>query len=732
MAGLGLTMKKRLIFLLVTFSVLIAALVVRVGWIQIVQGDFYQKKVSQQARGRDISPKRGTIFDRNGKPLAVSASVEKITINPQEVRDSELDQEAIAEDLGEILNMDPEGILKKIKRNSMYEIIKRKIDDEAGNNIRKWAKEEDVGGIYIDEDSKRFYPNRNLAAHILGFTGDDNQGLDGIEAVMDKYLKGVPGKILSETDARGRELPLNEEKHIGVQDGANIVLTIDETIQYFAQRSLEKAVTDNMVLNGATAIVMDPRNGDILAMVSKPDFDPNDPFGCPTDTDKAEWEAMSSEEKKSLFSVVWRNKAVVDTYEPGSTFKAITAAASLEEGIVTPQTSVNDFPVTVQGNSIKCWRDYRPHGEETFAEGVYNSCNPVFVRLAQVMGVSKFYKYMKAFGFYDRTGIELPGEAQSQIHSQPKEIDMAVASFGQRFQISPIQLISAYGAIANGGTLMEPRIIKEITDSDGNIVEKFEPQSVRNVISKQTSDTLCEILEGVVSVDTATGGNAYVAGYRVAGKTGTSETTETKSKGRYIASFSAFAPADNPVICVLVVLDYPDPSSPFGHGGGKIAAPVVRDIIENTLEYLGVERRYTEKDKEELEDQVTVPDVRGKSTAEARQILSDAGVNLKYSIEGEGYDNNTIVVEQSPKPGISLTKKSVVILYTYKPEQGIKVKMPDIKNKTIDEAVETLSKVGLNVRGKGIGVVVEQEFEPGTELEKGTVVEVELRFLDTE
>ncbi|RCX16563.1 stage V sporulation protein D (sporulation-specific penicillin-binding protein) [Anaerobacterium chartisolvens] len=733
MAGLGLTMKKRLIFLLVTFSVLIAALVVRVGWIQIVQGDFYQKKAfSQQTRGRDISPKRGTIFDRNGKPLAVSASVEKITINPQEVRESKLDQETIADNLGEILGMNPEGILKKIKKKSMYEIIKRKIDDEVGNNIRKWAKEHDVGGIYIDEDSKRYYPNRNLAAHILGFTGDDNQGLDGIEAVMDKYLKGVPGKILSETDARGRGLPLNEEKHIGVQDGANIVLTIDETIQYFAQRALEKAVTDNMVLNGATAIVTDPRNGDILAMVSKPDFDPNDPFGCPTDTDKAEWEGMSSEEKKAMFSVVWRNKAVVDTYEPGSTFKAITAAAGLEEGIVTPQTRVNDFPVIVQGNTIKCWRGYRPHGEESFAEGVYNSCNPVFVRLAQVMGVSKFYKYMKAFGFYDRTGIELPGEAQSQIHAQPKEIDMAVAAFGQRFQISPIQLISSYGAIANGGTLMKPRVIKEITDSDGNIIERFEPQPVRNVISKQTSDTLCEILEGVVSVDTATGGNAYVPGYRVAGKTGTSETTETKSKGRYIASFSAFAPADNPVICVLVVLDYPDPSSPFGHGGGKIAAPVVRDIIENSLEYLGVERRYTEKDKEELEDQVTVPDVRGKSTAEARQILSATGVNLKYSIEGEGYDNNTIVVEQSPKPGISLTKKSVVILYTYKPQQGIKVKMPDIKNKTIDEAVETLSKVGLNVKGKGIGVVVEQQFEPGTELEKGTVVEVELRFLDTE
>jgi stage V sporulation protein D (sporulation-specific penicillin-binding protein) len=729
LAGPSLLIKKRLLVLLVIFSIMVAALIVRVGWIQIFQGNWYQKEAyQQQTRGRDISPKRGIIYDRNGKPLALSASVERVIINPQEVRDSELDDEIIAKELSSILELDEETVLKKVKKKSSYEVIKRKIEKEVGDKVRDLCKKYDIAGVYVDEDTKRYYPNRSLASHILGFTGEDNQGLDGIEAIMDEYLKGVPGKILSETDARGRGLPISEEKHIGVQDGANVVLTIDETIQYFAQKAIEKAIDDNKVLNGATAIVMDPRNGDILALVSKPDFDPNSPFGAPPDVDENQWKSMSSDEKKKVFSLIWRDKAVVDTYEPGSTFKAITSAAGLEEGLVTPETPANDFPVIVQGWAIKCWRFYRPHGQETFAEGVYNSCNPVFVRVAQAMGVGKFYDYVKAFGFYDKTGIILPGEAKSIIHKKPQEIDMASASFGQRFQITPIQLISSYAAIANGGKLMKPRVVKEITDSEGNVIERYEPEVVRSVISKKTSDTLRGILEGVVSI--GTGKNAYVSGYAVAGKTGTSETTETKTKGRYIASFSSFAPADNPVICCLVVLDYP--TGPFGHMGGVIAAPVAKTIIEDTLDYLGVERRYTEKDNEIMQEQVFVPDLRGKTIAEARKILAAPQFDLKFKVEGDGYNNDTAVVDQTPKPGISLTKKSVVILYTYKPKQQAKVKMPDVMNKTLDEAIETLNNVGLNIKVNGNGVVVKQEFDPGEEVDKGKVINVDLRHLDTE
>ncbi|MCX8130126.1 MAG: penicillin-binding transpeptidase domain-containing protein [Clostridia bacterium] len=726
MAGPSLLIKKRLIILLVSFSILITALIVRLAWIQIFKGDWYQKEAyQQQTRGRDISPKRGKIYDRNGKELAISASVEKVIINPQQVRDSDMSDEAIAGDMAVMLDMDSETILKKVKKRSSYEVIKRKISKDTGDKIREWCKKNDIAGVYIDEDTKRFYPNRNLAAHVLGFTGDDNQGLDGIEAIMDAYLKGIPGKILSETDARGRELPIKEEKHIGVQDGANVVLTIDETIQYFAQKALEKAIDDNKLMNGASAIVMDPRNGDILALVSKPDFDLNDPWGAPPGEDPNTWNGRTKEGIQKLQKTVWRNKAVVDTYEPGSTFKAITSAAGLEEGAVTPDTQTSDFPISVQGHTIYCWRRGREHGNETFRQGVYFSCNPVFVKVSQSLGPKKFFDYVRAFGFYDRTEISLPGEAKSIMFKNPKEIDMAVSSFGQRFQITPLQLISSYTAIANGGKLMKPRIVKEITDSEGNIIERFEPEVVRNVISKKTSDTLREILEGVVSE--GTGKNAYISGYHVAGKTGTSETT---IKDRYIASFSSFAPADNPVICVLVVLDYP--KGPFGHQGGVIAAPVAKSILEDTLEYLGVEKRYTEKDKEMMTEQVFVPDIRGKSIAEARKVLSAAQFDLKFKVEGEGYNNDTVVVDQTPKPGISLNKKSVVILYTYKPKQQKMIKIPDVRNKTIDEATQTLNKLGLNIKVNGDGVAFGQEYEPGAEVEKGDVINVDFRHPDTE
>ncbi len=729
MAGLSLTTKKRLLFLLVAFTLMVTALIVRIGYLQIVKGaDFQKAAFEQQTRGRDISPRRGTIFDRNGKELAISASVERITINPQEVRASCEELELVAGELAGVIGDDKDFILKKFKMRSSYEVIKRKIDKDLGDDVRNWVKKSKVDGIYVDEDTKRFYPNRNLAAHVVGFTGDDNQGLDGIEAIMDKYLKGTPGKILSGMDARSHELPFVEERHIDPQDGFNVVLTIDEVIQHFAQKAIDKAIDDNKVLNGATAIVMDPRNGDILGLVSKPDFDLNEPWAVPEGVDPATWNGRSSEGIKKLQETVWRNKAVVDTYEPGSTFKAITSAAGLEEGVVKPETQTSDFPIVVSGKTINCWRRGRPHGNEDFTHGVYMSCNPVFVKVAQDLGMERFYRYMRAFGFYDKTGISLPGEAGSIIHRKPQELDMATASFGQSFQITPMQLITAYGAIANGGKLIKPRVVREITDQEGNIIKKYEPEVVRNVISKQTADTLRTILEGVVSE--GTGKNAYVNGFRVAGKTGTSETLESRSgkSQRNIASFSSFAPSDNPVVCVLVVLDYP--SGPFGHMGGVVAAPVARQILEDTLEYLEVERRYTEKDQNMMGTEVAVPDIRKLSITEARKRL--AQFNLGYKIEGEGYNNDTVIMEQTPKPGISLPAKSVVILYTYKPQQQEKVMIPNLNRKTISEAVATLNNIGLNIKIKGSGTAVRQEYEPGAKINKGEVVEVEFRHLDTE
>ncbi|MDP4179782.1 MAG: penicillin-binding transpeptidase domain-containing protein [Bacillota bacterium] len=723
--GVTLTIKKRLLFMLLFFLTIITALLIRLGWIQIVNGEWYQQQAfEQQNSGIEISAGRGTIFDRNGKELAVSANVETVSINPQEVRRSKKDKEVIAQKLSDILSLKKEDIIKKLDRKSRYERIVRKIDKEVGDKVRKWIKDEQLSGIYVVEDTKRFYPNRNLAAHVIGFTGSDNQGLDGIEATMDKYLKGKPGKILSEVDAGGREISSNEQKHVEPQKGNNVVLTIDETIQYMAEKAMEKAIKDNKVLRGAAAIVMDPKNGDILALTSKPDFDLNAPFAAPSGVDPSAWKGNTKEDIDKLSKTVWRDKAVVDTYEPGSTFKAITSAAGLEEGVITPTSPVTDFTVKVGGWNINCWKP-NAHGNETFTEGVYNSCNPVFVRLSQTLGIDRFYNYVRKFGFYDKTMIDLPGEAKSVIHKKPTEVDMAAASFGQRFQISPIQLITAYGAIANGGTLYKPRLVKELTDDNGNIIKTFEPEKVRTVISKQTSDTLRTILEGVVSE--GTGGNAYIKGYRVAGKTGTSETLQTKKEGRYIASFMSFAPADNPAICALVILDHPDV---YPHTGGMIAAPVAGKLVEDVLNYLEIQRKYTEKDKDALQVDTVVPDVTNKSIEDAKKLLNEKG--LTYEIVNKGNTNATVVMEQMPKQDAVVPAKTVVLLYTYKPEKEPTVKMPDILNDTIEEAAETLKEIGLNIKVKGLGKAVKQAVPPGTKVTKGQLVEVEFKQLDTE
>ncbi len=409
----------------------------------------------------------------------------------------------------------------------------------------------------------------------------------------------------------------------------------------------------------------------------------------------------------------------MDTYEPGSTFKAITSAAALEEGVVTPETEFVCNTVHMAGYNIDCWRA-GGHGAETFRMGVYNSCNPVFVKTALALGIDKFYRYARNFGFMQKTGITLNGEpedSQYLWHKKPMELDLAVSSFGQRFTISPLQLVTAYSAIANGGYLMKPLIVKQISDSQGNIIEKYEPQVVRQVISKQTSDTLREILEGVVSE--GTGRNAYVSGYRIAGKTGTSETEQTESEGRYIASFAAFAPADDPQVVLLVILDHPQV---YPHSGGMLAAPVAGKLMEEILDYLRVEREYTEMDRKLMLKEVSVPEVRSLTLADARKKLES--YELNYIVEGEYKEDDEIIMEQTPKPNSSVPSGSTVILYTYEPEKKITVVMPDVLNKTISEAAESLRKAGLNIKVEGIGEARRQEYEPGVELNKGQVVTI--------
>lgn len=726
-------LKRREFFMLLVFTLSLFFMLYRVGFIQFVKGEEYQKKAySTQTQKRMINPKRGTIYDRNGKGLAISASVDTVSVNPNGLRSEVKEPEKLqqlAQKLGEMLEMDAGDILEIFYKNSRFEYIKRKIDRDLGARVRNYVIGElGLQSIYIDEDSKRYYPNGSLAAHVLGFTGVDDQGLAGIELKLDATLRGMPGKIMNEVDVLGRPISFSKERYVEAVDGYDVFLTIDETIQYFTEKALEQAALNYNLKKGAAAIVMNPNTGEILAMASYPDFDPNDPDAKPDFVDDPDWKGFSSIENTNLlWSTVFRNKVVNDTYEPGSTFKAITAAAALEEGIVRPETTVVCKPYSLAGHTINCWHA-GGHGQQDFAHAVYNSCNPVFVQEALAVGIDKFYSYVRMFGFQKRTGLELAGEPTDEEyrnlwHKNPTEIDLAVAGFGQRFQISPIQLATAYCAIANGGNLMKPMLVKQISDSNGNIIQKFEPQVIRKVISEETSRTVRTILEGVVSE--GTGKNAYVSGYRIAGKTGTSETLQTESEGRYVVSFAAIAPADKPEIVVLVVLDHPQVEMHL-RSGGILAAPVAGKLCEDILEYLQVERQYSEEDMKKMTEEVYVPSVVGLTVKEAVEKLK--AYNLNYLVEGS-QDENAVVTAQTPRADFSVPRNSTVILYTEGSPQDNMVPMPDLTNKTVDEATATMRSLGLNIRIKGEGTALSQQYEPGTLLPKGEVVDVEFMLL---
>ena len=586
--------KKRLTLVVVMTCLFFICLIGGVGYRTIVEGEGLARRAFEvQSRNKEITPRRGTIFDSTGKPLAISAKVYMITINPKFIIErNQLSQKKIVAGIAKILKVDQKPILEKLDVKSQYYLVKRKVEEKDKKALEAWAEKNKVDGIVYSDDYKRYYPNGNFASHVLGFLGTDNTGLYGIEKTYNDYLEGKSGKIGAGSVGGGASLAGGGEKRIDSTDGFNVHLTIDETIQYFAEKALDKAIKDNKVKNGAVAIVTDPRTGDILALVSKPDYNPNAPYAAPkiAGLNIEKWGSGRTKGPVEILNeTVWRNRSVSDSYEPGSTFKAITASAGLEEGIVTPTTQVTDATIQMGRYFINCWRKTSGgiHGWETFEQAVYNSCNPVFSLLSQKLGVTKFYAYMKSFGFLEATGITLPGENKGITQPDPTVLDMSVAAFGQRFTVTPIQMIMAYGAIANGGTLYEPRLVTEISDNKGNVIKDIESMMVRRVISQKTSDTLRDILTGVV--EEGTGSKAIVDGYQIAGKTGTSQTTD---KNRYIASFSGFAPADNPRICVLVILDNPKGKS---HMGGTIAAPVAGKIFEETLAYLKVARKYAVK-----------------------------------------------------------------------------------------------------------------------------------------
>ena len=568
MKVMKLSSKKKMRNILFISFLIMVCLIVRIGYIQIISGKELSKLAyEQQTLDRKINPKRGTIYDATGKNiLAVSSTVETVTVNPVNIKNE--DKQKVAKSLSDIFNLDYESILKKVKKRSSIETIVKKVNKEKTDELRKWMELNQITtGINIDEDTKRYYPYNNVASQVIGFCGSDNQGLDGIEAKYEETLKGKQGAIQKHTDAKGGEIGKEGENYVSAIDGNDVVLTIDLTIQSIVEKYLQEACIDNKCTDGGSIVVMNPQNGDILAMATYPNYNLNTPYEPYTEELKNTWDTMEQKDKTTCLQAVWRNKSIADTYEPGSVFKLITASSALEEGI-TETDKAGEFNcsggIEIAGVRIKCWRYYRPHGAESLRQALMNSCNPVFIGLGQKMGVTKYYEYLEKFKLLQKTGIDLPGEAGSIFLAKEKAgpVELATISFGQRFEITPIQLVTAVSSIANGGNSIKPRVVKKVIDSETKMVTDIPIQNAGKVISKETSEKVLSMMESVVSE--GTGKNAKVIGYRIGGKTGTSE--DGVNTNKYVTSFCGVAPIDNPQAVVLVTLY--NPTGEGGHQGG--------------------------------------------------------------------------------------------------------------------------------------------------------------------
>lgn len=638
-------MKKRLLVFLFLANIGWLILFARVVYIQVFLGEDLQSKAyEQQTRDRLIAPKRGSILDRNGVGLALTETVNTVSVIPVQVKQ----KEETAKYLSEMLELDYDTILQKVKQNVALVRIKSKVDKEIAIEIRKKG----LAGVVIDEDIKRVYPYSSLASQVLGFVGKDNQGIIGLESKYNEYLEGKAGKILTLTDSRGLTVD-NAQERIAPEDGKTLITSIDVVVQQYAEQTIAKAVEAKGAKNGII-IVMNPQNGEVYAMANYPSFDLNDPFTINNEELAAIWGNMSEQEKNDALNQMWRNTAINDTYEPGSTFKTITSSAGLEEGVVTPESSFVCNGYYVAGDrQIKCWRYPRTHGAETFVQGVQNSCNPVFMIVAERMGAEIFADYMTKFGFREKTGIDLPGEAVGIIHKTENigPVELATMSFGQSFQITPLQLLRAVSAIVNGGNLVTPHIATQVADENGNILQTFEYEKGEQVISKETSEQMKKILESVVSE--GTGNKAYIPGYRIGGKTATSEKLPRRS-GKYIASFLTFAPAENPQVLSLVLINEPQGN----YYGGSVAGPVMKELLQNILPYLGIETIYTEKELEMEEIQkIIVEDYVGMMVQEVKQLLREQEIN--YEIQGEG----DTITSQFPQSGEEVNKNTKILIY---------------------------------------------------------------------
>ena len=584
----NITRIKRARDMIFVVIIVFLGLLIRIGWIQFGMGDELKRMAYiQHTQEREFNSRRGTIFDATGKRvLAISATTQSVTVNPVNISNEK--KELVAKKLSELFDIDYDTVLKRVSKKSAIENIAKKVDDEKANELRKWLLENDITtGVNIDIDTKRYYPYNTLASQIIGFCGSDNQGVIGLEAKYEDELKGVKGNIVKLTDAKGSNLDEQGEQYVDSIDGNDLILTIDATIQGIVEKYLEEACVDNVCTDGGNIIVMNPNNGDILAMAGYPNFNLNDPYKPLDENLLSTWESLNSDQKNIERQKFWRNKAISDAYEPGSTFKLITASAALEEGI-TDTDNPGEFncsgSITIAGVTIKCWRYYRPHGSESLREALMNSCNPVFIGLGQKLGVHTYYSYLNKFGFLNRTGIDMAGEGSGIFLKEEKvgPVELGTIAFGQRFEITPIQMATAVSTIANGGEYVVPRFVKAIVDSETGEIKNIEVKKKNRVISEETSKKVLSMMETVVAE--GTGKNAQVKGYSIGGKTGTSE--DGVNTGKYVTSFVGVAPVDNPQVVILITLY--NPTGEGGHQGGGVAAPVGGQILSEVLPYLEI------------------------------------------------------------------------------------------------------------------------------------------------
>ena len=724
------TMSQRLRLMLLVFFMILLLLIGRLGWLQIVQGsELKEAMYDQLTTSRVISPKRGTIYDSTGKALARSAQVDTVSINSTKIVVKSSDEEVaavktkalkekVAKAFSDIFDLDYEETLKKVSSESKTtQTIAKKVEKDKIDELKKWMKENDIySGINIDEDTKRYYPYNNLASNLIGFCGTDNQGLEGLEAKWDNVLTGTPGKIVSSQDAVQDLIPDENQTYIAAQNGNDITLTIDANIQGIAEKYLKQACEENECAEGGNVIIMNPNNGDVLAMATYPDYNLNTPF-TPTNISTQEWKKMTSKEQYNTLQTIWNNRAITSTYEPGSVFKIITAAAGLEENIVSADKA-NVFQCVgaekVSGVTIRC-SNTSGHGSLSLRDALKYSCNPAFMQLGKKIGAATLYRYYNAFGFFDTTGFASSGERSGLFWKLDEvgAVELATMSFGQRFRVTPLQMITAVSAVANDGVFMQPRIVKEITNTDTGAITTIEPTAVRQVISKETAATLLDMLETVV--EEGTGKYAQVKGYSVAGKTGTSE--PDKKGGNYVASFVGISPTESPEVVILVTLYGPKEGS---HHGSTSAAPVVAQILKEVLPYLGIPSDMSENNTKN--DTTNLPNVTNKTVAEAKKLIEKAGFNCKISGSSED-----IVTEQMPRAGTALLSNATVLLYTEGNDTRVSQTVPDLKGMTISEAKSALKKKNLNIKITGSGVVTSQEIAAGTSVEEGTVISVTLQ-----